>query len=62
MFGGGVRAAGDVFWESGGGGAEWEVAVWSPHALGRLAENVAAGKCGPGMTIEELDGKILVPA
>ena len=37
------------------------LAIWSPHALGRLLENVAAGKCGPGMTIEELDGKILTP-
>ena len=37
------------------------LAVWSPHALGRLLENVAAGKCGPGTTVEELDGKILTP-
>ena len=37
------------------------LAIWSPHALGRLLENVAAGKCGPGMTVEELDGKILTP-
>ena len=37
------------------------LAVWSPQALGRLTENVAAGKCGPGMTVEELDGKILIP-
>lgn len=37
------------------------LAVWSPQALGRLAENVAAGKCGLGMTVEELDGKILAP-
>ena len=37
------------------------LAVWSPLALGRLAENVAAGKCGLGMTVEELDGKILAP-
>ena len=37
------------------------LAVWSPHALGRLLENVAAGKCGPSMTVEELDGKILTP-
>lgn len=35
--------------------------IWSPLALGRLAENVAAGKCGPGMTVEELDGKVLIP-
>lgn len=37
------------------------LAIWSPRALGRLLENVAAGKCGPGMTVEELDGKILTP-
>lgn len=37
------------------------LAIWSPRALGRLAENVAAGKCGPSMTVEELDGKILTP-
>lgn len=37
------------------------LAIWSPHALGRLVENVAAGKCGPSMTVEELDGKILTP-
>ena len=35
--------------------------IWSPQALGRLVENVAAGKCGPSMTVEELDGKILTP-
>ena len=35
--------------------------IWSPQALGRLAENVAAGKCGPSMTVEELDGKVLTP-
>ena len=27
------------------------LAIWSPQALGRLAENVAAGKGGPGMTV-----------
>lgn len=27
------------------------LAIWSPQALGRLAENVAAGKCGPSMTV-----------
>lgn len=43
------------------GAAEPLLAVWSPQALGRLAENVAAGKCGPGMTAEELDAKILAP-
>ena len=37
------------------------LAIWSPQALGRLLENVAAGKCGPSMTVEELDGKILTP-
>ena len=41
--------------------AEPLLAIWSPQALGRLAENVAAGKCGPNMTVEELDGKILTP-
>ena len=37
------------------------LAIWSPQALGRLAENVAAEKCGLSMTVEELDGKILAP-
>ena len=43
------------------GSLEPLLGIWSPQALGRLAENVAAGKCGPGMTVEELDGKVVVP-
>ena len=43
------------------GSLEPLLGIWSPQALGRLAENVAAGKCGSAMTVEELDGKVLVP-
>ena len=37
------------------------LAIWSPHPHRPRRENLAAGKCGPGMTVEELDGKILTP-
>lgn len=36
---------------NGRGFLEPLLVVWSPQALGRLVENVAAGKCGPGMTV-----------
>lgn len=37
------------------------LAIWSPHALQCLSENVKAGRSGPSYTIKHLNGKLIQP-
>lgn len=37
------------------------LAIWSPHALQVLSENVVAGRAGPSFTVKRLGGKLVSP-
>jgi molybdopterin-guanine dinucleotide biosynthesis protein A len=46
---------------NGEGFAEPLLAIWTPDALRKLAENVGAGRCGPSWTVKCLGGKGISP-